>query len=142
MSPIFDQEPEKLAAMSDDAEAVILEVSKAVSAALDEFHFAVEALGDAIVFGEAPHTGDGLSPRAEGIGQGDQGIETALGALLDKVEELSGKRAAFPTPAVLLIKESADTVHEAVKRLQSGISGEKHLEAGGLSRGEPIRPHP
>jgi hypothetical protein len=63
---------EGLAALSDDAEAVILEVSKAVSAALDEFHFAVEAFGDAVVFGEAPHASDLLPPGGEGMGQSDQ----------------------------------------------------------------------
>ena len=52
----------RLAALSDNAEAVILEVSKAVSAALDELHFAMEAFGDAVVSGEAPHAGDLLSP--------------------------------------------------------------------------------
>lgn len=57
--------------MSDDSKAVILEISEAVSAALDEFHFAVEALGDAVVFGKSPHAGDGLRPSIEGIGKSD-----------------------------------------------------------------------
>ena len=51
-----------LTALGDDAQAVVVEVSEAVGAALDEFHLSVEALGDAIVAGEAPHGDQGLSP--------------------------------------------------------------------------------
>ena len=53
--------------MSNDSEAVIFKVSEAVSAALDEFHLSVEAFGNAVVFGEAPHTGDGFGPGFEGV---------------------------------------------------------------------------
>jgi len=42
-----------LAALSDDAQAVVVEVSEAEGPALDEFHLAMEALGDAVVFGKA-----------------------------------------------------------------------------------------
>jgi len=51
-----------LTALSDDTEAVILEVSEAISTALDEFHFSMEAFGDAIVFGEAPDGSERLTP--------------------------------------------------------------------------------
>ena len=44
--------------MGDDTEAVILEVPKAISTALDELPLAVEALGDAVVLCEAPHADD------------------------------------------------------------------------------------
>ncbi len=46
--------------MSDDAQAVVEEVSEAISSALDEFHFSMEAFSDAIIFGKAPHAGDFL----------------------------------------------------------------------------------
>ena len=59
-----------LTALGDDAEAVVVKVSEAVCAALDEFHFPVEALGDGVGFTEAPHGGDGLCPRGEGSGEG------------------------------------------------------------------------
>jgi hypothetical protein len=39
-------------ASRDDAQAVAEEVSEAASAALDEFHLAMEALGDGVVSGE------------------------------------------------------------------------------------------
>jgi hypothetical protein len=61
-----------LSALSDDAQAVVVEVSEAVGTALDEFHFSVEAFGDAIVFGEAPHAGDFLLPVLERLSQGDE----------------------------------------------------------------------
>lgn len=44
-----------LTALSDDAKAVVVKVSEAVSAALDEFHFPMEALCDGVGSGEAPH---------------------------------------------------------------------------------------
>ena len=72
-----------LSALSDDAQAVVLEVSKAVSAALDEFHFSVEAYGDAIVFGEAPHAGDFFAPVGECSGEdGERSEAAAWGQLL------------------------------------------------------------
>ena len=60
-----------LSALSDDAQAVVVEVSEAVGTALDEFHFSVDAFGYAIVFGEMPHAGDFLLPTLERLGQGD-----------------------------------------------------------------------
>ena len=56
-----------LAALSDDTEAVILEVSKAVSTALDEFHFSMEAFSDAVVFGKAPHGRERFAPGVESL---------------------------------------------------------------------------
>ena len=51
-----------LAALSNNAKAVVGEVFKAVSSALNEFHFAMEAFGNAVVFGKAPHGCQGFSP--------------------------------------------------------------------------------
>ncbi len=45
-------------ALGDDAEAILLEISEAVSASLDELHLSVKALGDAVGFGKSPHGGD------------------------------------------------------------------------------------
>lgn len=41
--------------MSDDAQAVVIKVTQSVGAALDEFHSSVEAFGDGVGSGEAPH---------------------------------------------------------------------------------------
>jgi hypothetical protein len=46
--------------LGDDPQAVVIEVSEAVSAALEEFHFLVEAFGNAIVFGKPPHAVNAL----------------------------------------------------------------------------------
>ena len=127
--------------MGDDAEAVIFEVSEAVSAALDEFHFPVEALGDTIVFGKAPHAGDGFGPRAQGIGQRDEGFKAAGCKLLDEGEELSGQRAAFPASAVLLIEEGSQAVHLIVEGFEGWIGCEEFLEADFLSRREALGTH-
>ena len=48
--------------MSDDPKPVVVEVSEAVAAALDERHLPVEALVDSAVLGEAPHARDLLLP--------------------------------------------------------------------------------
>lgn len=50
------------AELSDDPKSVVVGASKAVSAALDQLYFPLEALGDPVVFREAPHAGDLLSP--------------------------------------------------------------------------------
>jgi len=63
---------------------IVFEVTKAVSAALDELHFAVEALCNSIVPGKALHAGDGLGPGAKGIGEGDEGLKAAGGELVDE----------------------------------------------------------
>jgi len=48
-----------LTALGDDSQAVVFKVSEAVSSALNEFRLAMEAFGNADVFGEPPHAGDG-----------------------------------------------------------------------------------
>ena len=67
-----------LAALGDDAQAVVVEVSEAEGPALDEFHLAMEALGDAVVSGEAPHGDKRLSPSVEGRAQAHEGFEGTL----------------------------------------------------------------
>jgi len=76
--------PALLTALGDDAEAVILEVSEAVSPALDEFHFSMEAFCNAIVFSEVPHCGDGLLPGVECFSQGKKRSEGAGLKLVDE----------------------------------------------------------
>jgi hypothetical protein len=56
---------EWLASGSDDSETVVLKVSEAVSAPLNELHLSMEALGEAVVFGEAPRGGDLTPPILE-----------------------------------------------------------------------------
>ena len=44
-----------LSTLSDDAQAVVVKVFEAICTALNEFHFTVEAFGNTIASGEAPH---------------------------------------------------------------------------------------
>jgi hypothetical protein len=57
---------------------------------LDEFHFSMEAFGDAIVFGETPHAGDFLLLAVERLGQGDEWAQPALGELCDELKQSWG----------------------------------------------------
>jgi hypothetical protein len=41
---------------------VIVNVSKSIGSSGDHFHLVMEALGDAVIFAEAPHGGDLLFP--------------------------------------------------------------------------------
>ena len=59
-----------LPTLSDNANAVVLEVPEAVSPALDELHFAVKAFGNTIVFCKSPHAGNGIDPGLQGLGEG------------------------------------------------------------------------
>ena len=61
-----ESETSASAALGDDAEVIVLEVSEGICASLDELHLSVEALGDAIGFGESPYGGDLGQPGAEG----------------------------------------------------------------------------
>ncbi len=66
------------AAFGDDAEAIVLEVSDAIAAFLDTLHLSVEALGEAVGFGESPHGGDLGQLGAEGRCEDEHGRELAL----------------------------------------------------------------
>ena len=77
-----------LTAFSDDPQAVVFEVFESVCTALNKFHLPVEAFGDAIVFGEHPHTGDGLIPIGQGFGESFQWFEAAIFEGFNLFEEL------------------------------------------------------
>jgi len=48
--------------MGYDSEPVIIEAPKAISASLDQLHFAMEAFGNAVVFGKSPHSSQWFCP--------------------------------------------------------------------------------
>ena len=81
-------------------QSVIVEVSEAVSLALENFHFGVESFGDSVVSGEAPHAGDFVAPGKECLSQGDEWGETATTERSHIGEEpLSQLLTAFVVPA-------------------------------------------
>lgn len=110
-----------LTAGGKHADLVVSEVTKAVSAALDELHLSMEALCNAIILGKSPHAGDGLSPRAQRASQGDERLELAGGEPVDEVQELADQRTALPFSFVLLVEKIAQPVHLFVERLEDGI---------------------
>ena len=118
---------------------VVGEVSKAVSTALDEFHFTVEALCDAVIFGKTPHAGDGLCPGAKGVSQCDERLEAAGCEPVNEAQELVSKGEALAFSSVLLVEEIAQAVHFGVKRLQSGVGGKKARKAQVLGRSQFMR---
>jgi hypothetical protein len=83
-----------LTALSDDAQAVVVEVSEAVGAALDEFHFSVEALRDAVVSGKAPHGDQRLSPTVKRGGQAYKRLKAGVSQFVDEAQELHDVAAA------------------------------------------------
>jgi hypothetical protein len=90
-----------LAALSDNAKAVVGEVFKAISSALDEFYFAMEAFGDAIVFGKAPHSRQRFSPAREGLRQSQERGEATGCELINGSEEFLRQRPAGPLGLML-----------------------------------------
>ena len=64
-----------------------MEVSKAVSTALDEFHFSMKAFGDGIIFGESPHGGKRFTPAMESFCEGDQGFEGACKEFINDLKK-------------------------------------------------------
>ena len=114
--------------MGDDSEAVVFEVFKAVGSSLDELHLAMEALGDAVVFAEAPHAGDGLHPVREGLGQGLQRLEGTVFEFVDMPQKFLDEARTLFLGFVLLVHELADLVKILVERFENGVLGEELLE--------------
>jgi hypothetical protein len=85
---------------------------------LDEFHFSVEALGNAIVFGKSPHAGNFLPPTIKGFGQCDQRSEMAVGELGDEVDEAPGKRPAMNGLLMFFTHEAANALKLVVNGSQ------------------------
>ena len=73
--------------MSNNAKAIVLKVFKTISAALNEFHLAMEALRNAVVFGESPHGSQRFFPRREGVCQGHERSEGAFFEFFNEGEE-------------------------------------------------------
>lgn len=126
-----------LAALGDDAESVVFEVFKSVGAALDELHFAVEAFGDPVVLGEAPHAGDGFHPVPEGLGEGFKRFEGAVFEFVNVSEELLDERGTLFLGFVLLVHELTDLVKILVEGFENGVLFEEFLKPLLLPGTEP-----
>lgn len=107
--------------MGDDPQAVVIEVSEAVSAALDEFHFSVEAFGNAIVFGKPPHACNFLPPAIKSFGQSDQRSKMAIGELGDELNEALCEWPAMNGLLMFFTHELADALELIVNGSQCGM---------------------
>ena len=93
--------------MGDDAQAVVFEVSKAIGPSLDEFHLPVEAFGDAVVLGEAPHACDGFLPVEQGSGECLQWFKVRVSEVVDVAVEDPGVGSALFLGLVFFVHESS-----------------------------------
>jgi len=125
-----------LTAGGKHTDLVVSEVTKAVRAALDELHLSMEALCNPVVLGKSPHAGDGLSPRAQRVGQGNERLQAAAGEPVDEVQELAGQRTALPFSFVLLIEKIAQPVHLLVERFKDGVELKEFPETPLLGIGQ------
>jgi len=127
--------------LSDDTEAVVFEVSKAVSAALDELHLSMEALGNAIVLGEAPHASDGLGPGAQRGSQSDERLEATGGEPVDEAQQLTGEGSAGAPGLVLEVEQGAQTLHFIIEGLQGWMCSKEASQEVFTAFGEVGRVH-
>lgn len=89
----------------------------------------MEAFGDAVVFGEAPHAGDFLLPVFEGIGQGDDWSEAAVSELFNHMDEARSEGSALVSFLVAHSHQGADALHLVIDRFQSWVAVEEFFES-------------
>ena len=117
-----------LTALRQDSQAVVFEVLKVVSTALDEFHLSMEALGDAVAVGEAPHADDGLVPGGQGFRQCDDGFEAACFEGFDKFEQLRDQLLGSACGDVFRSHEVICFLHLIVNGFEGGVLVEEAAE--------------
>jgi len=69
----------------------------------------MEALGDGVVPGKAPHAADLLGPFGQGFGKRSSGLEAAATKGFDEAEELRGVVAALGRGLVFHAQEREET---------------------------------
>ena len=126
-------------ALGNDAEPIVVEGAEAVGSSLDEFHFAVEALGDAIGAGEAPHADDLLGPVREGLGEGRSGLEAAVAQRFNQAEQLLDMPAAGALGLELQAQQRPEAFLQLVDALQQRMPGEELVQAAALVGLEVVR---
>ena len=97
-----------------NSQSVVLEVSEAVGLTLEDFHFGVEAFGDAVVAGEAPHAGDFLPPGIQGIPELCEWREPATTERSHLAQETVGQLAALLGGTMLLQQQVAQSLFKRV----------------------------
>ena len=87
---------------------------------LQNFHLRMEAFGDAVVPGEAPHQGNFRLPRAQSLPQLDELSQTGVAQLVQGVQKLADKRDGLFARAVLDEEQVGKFLLEAVDLTQDG----------------------
>ena len=128
-----------LTALRDDSQAVVVDVFEAVGASLDEFHLSVEAFGDAVGFGEAPHADDGLVPVGEWLRESDEGSKAARLESVDEVEQLRDQLASLAGIDVFVSHELGSALHLIVDGFEGWVLCEEALECELLAGEEFVR---
>ena len=98
----------------------------------------MEALGNAVVAGKAPHPNDLLGPLGQGLAESGGGLEAAAAQGLDDAQQLGDVAKAGGLGLFLQTQEGAEPFLELVDALQGGLLGEEPLEPLPLDRIEPI----
>lgn len=127
-----------LAARGDDAEVVVAKAAEAVGALLDEFQFAVEAFGDAVVFGEAPHPRERFESALEGLGERVEARKAAAAQLHDVREQSPGVLATAPRRLRFEVEQVTDRAHFFVEWPQHRLPLQERLELLALTFGEVL----
>lgn len=102
-----------------------MEGAEAVGSALDEFHFAVEALCDAVVAGEAPHADDLLGPAGESLPEGEGRFEAAGFERGDQAEQFLDMLTTRGLALGLEGQQPAEFFLEGIKARQDRLLGEE-----------------
>src|SRR4051812_23797925 len=102
----------------------------------------MEALGDAIVAGEAPHAHDFLPPVGQRLGQSESGLQAALTEGLDNAEQFGDVLPARLLGEGFQAKQSADSFLHLVDGLELRIPGEELREALALDGIQASTAHP
>ena len=106
-----------------------MEVAEAVSLALEDLHFGVEAFGDAVVASEAPHGDDFFRPGRKGLAELDQGCQAGLTQLIDGAEKARDQLFTLFAGAMFFQQQVAEPLFEAIDRFQRRMLGQISLEA-------------
>jgi hypothetical protein len=96
--------------------------------ALEDFHFGVEAFGDPIVAGEAPHGSDFVPPGMQGITELNQLSKGRLFQFCDHAQQ-TGRQFRAPSLVLMFFQQQIakplfESVNQFQKRMLFEISGQ------------------
>ena len=98
----------------------------------------MEALGDAVVAGKAPHADDLLPPVVDRLSEGDGGGEATGLEGLDEIEQLREVPATVPFGLSLEAEQGAEPLLELVEAMEGGLQRQEFAQALALSRLQPV----